>query len=348
MSIVRYSDAPAPLLFARQFSVLPEDVRSASYQKSLLPSAVRHTLLDMPYPSPNEFWLAYTGEVPVASLGASVSATNSSIGHIGFIECADHPEGKRGLLRLIDQACSFLKERGCERVIGPVQYNTWFPYRFRQNYSDNRYFGWSPCNPPFYADLLLDAGFSKGETYHSTAFNNLQDFLAKTKPAYDQAVENGFSFRPFDMANWETYEIPMLHRITHAAFKDNYLFEPISLAHFKQLYVQISNKQNKFAYIAITPEGQEAGYCFAFEDVIQPTGNDPERYAVLKTMAIHPEARGNGLSNALIYLSVRDCTQAGISQAIAAMIRAGIQSESYARKGSFLWRHEYYLFEKTL
>ena len=348
MTIIRYSAAHDPLLFAQQFSTLPERVRALPYQKSILPSSVRQTLLNMPYPAPNEFWLALAKHVPVACIGATVSALDPSIGYIGFIECADSPEGNQGLLNLIGQACQFLKEQGCYRAIGPIQYNTWFPYRYRCDYSDNRFFGWAPSNPPVYVDLILKAGFSKGETYHSTAFDNLDDFLAKTQPAYNIALKNGFRFRPFDLTSWETKEIPMLYRITHAAFKDNYLFEPISLAHFQQLYVQVSNKQNKFAYIAISPEGQEVGYCFAFEDVAHPVDKEPERYAVLKTMAIHPDARGSGLSNALIYLSVRDCTRAGISRAIAAMIRAGIQSESYARKGSFLWRHEYFLFEKKL
>ena len=67
---------------------------------------------------------------------------------------------------------------------------------------------------------------------------------------------------------------------------------------------------------------------------------------MLKSLAVVPDARGKGLSNALLSLAVRDSLRMGAEHGIAALVRSGIQSELYARKGNFLWRHDYGLWEK--
>ena len=60
------------------------------------------------------------------------------------------------------------------------------------------------------------------------------------------------------------------------------------------------------------------------------------------------EARGQGLSNALAHLSAKSGLAKGAQYSIAALVRSGLQSESYARKGDHFWQHHYALFERHL
>lgn len=330
--------------FVHDFGTLPELIREGIYKKALIPSQLRSSLLSIPFSAPREFWIVYENGVPLASLGAVQSAEYKNTGYIGFMEFnVTHIKGKEALNLLINEGLSFLKAHGCALAYGPMQYNTWFPYRFKTSQQELRNFSWEPVNPPEYVEAIKEAGFSDEITYHSTAFGNLDEYLVETQPALDKALSNHYTFRPFDYSRWESDEISTLYGISHGAFKDNFLFEPLPQPLFAALYVQIANKQHQHAYMVINSEGKEVGFVFAFEDVIEH-----EKYLVIKTLAILPEARGMGISNALTHLVLKDGIANGATYGIAATVRAGIQSESYARKGSFYWKNEYALFKKTL
>ena len=86
---------------------------------------------------------------------------------------------------------------------------------------------------------------------------------------------------------------------------------------------------------------------YTFVDRCEADGQ-PEAAIVVKTIAIKPNQRGKGLSNALMYLAISKGRELGAHYAISATVHSGIQSESYARKGEVLWFHEYALWQKNV
>lgn len=332
--------------FVNDFCRLPNRVRRGVYRTGLLPDDVWEFFIAMPVPLEKEFWVCYEGDRAIGRIGANRSVRYRDIGYFGFLELHLEYDYLQAGRMLVDTACDWLRSSGAGKAIGPMDFNTWFPYRFRLEDGDPRVFEWEPVNPPRYVTLLEDMGMEVASDYSSTAFGDLHGYIEKLKPAYDAAMGKGYHFRSFDQDF--RVELPALYRITLDAFEDNYLFEPIPEDLFSQLYVAIINKEKKdLSHVILDPDGREVGFYFAFLDEHQH-GRSQEVALVLKSVAIAQEARGLGLSNAANYVVARDAVQLGAQFAVAALVGAGVQSESFARKGKFLWRHDYRIWKKSL
>jgi hypothetical protein len=333
--------------FIVDFCELPGRVRQERYRAGLLPPETWRLFLSAPFPFAHEFWLCYQQDRPVGRIGANVSATDPDTGFFGFLELklqADYPVMADALL---NSACDWLRAQHVKQIIGPVDFSTWFPYRFRLDDGDARIFAWEPVNPPEYAGLLEAAAFEVADQYTSTAFGDLSAVINKLEPAYRSALEAGYSFREFGRTEIDA-DLPALYRISLDAFQDNYLFEPISEVLFARLYVNIADKEKQnVSWLVIDPAGEEVGFLYAFVDQWRQAGHT-ETAAVLKSAAVVTDARGRALSNALIYLALTEGLRLGAEYAISALVRSGIQSESYARKGAFLWSHEYGLWKQNI
>ncbi len=344
MRIEAYSASQDRERFLADFCALPERVRQGEFRKGVLGADVLERFLTLPAPFEREFWLCYKGEQAIACLGANVSAVDPLLGYIGFLELdLDAVFGDAGAASL-SAACEWLARRGCGRVIAPVDFDNWFPYRFRIDDGDSRIFEWEPVNPPEYVQALEDNGFEIVDRYHSTCIGNLAGFLARTESSYQSAIAAGFEFRPFDEPPLPE-DLTSLYRISIESFADNFLFEPISQEQFLALYVGIVDKRKEgLSYFVVDPDGREVGFLFAF---LEEWGG-PTSAIIMKSIAVLPEARGQGLSSALTYVTAKAGVEHGAGCVVTALIRAGIQSESVARKGEFLWRHDYALWTKTL
>ena len=349
MRLRNYTDAADKRAFAQAFSRLPDQVRTGRYRRALLPAQMEEALLDLPLPTPRDFWLSEDRGRPIGRISANVSHGYPDTGYVGFFEIdTRHAGAHEAARRLIEAACAFLRGK-VSRVYGPVNLNTWLPYRFRVSESDDRCFPWEPVNPPDYVDHFLAAGFESKTDYHSTAFGNLERFLERTEPDYEDALAKGFRFRQLDRSRLFDREGPMIYRITVEAYQDSFLFETIPRALFERLPGTLGKPEQDCSHVAVSPQGDDVGFFYAFTDQCpSPSGAGREIYAVLKTTAVIRPARGQGLSNALAHLAVRSAVAMGADYAIAALVRAGVQSESYARKCEPFWQHCYTLFEKRL
>lgn len=135
-------------------------------------------------------------------------------------------------------------------------------------------------------------------------------------------------------------EVPALYEVSMAGFKDNFLFEPLPFEAFRSLYVPIAGKMDlSLSDLALSPEGKPLAFFFYYED---------HGYVVYKSVAVSPEARGQGLSNAVAYFAAEAGLKRGLTKMITALVKSGAQSESYAKKFSLLWEHRYALFVRKL
>lgn len=347
MRLEQLSCSRSPGVFAADFCALPERIRREPYRLGMLPTAICHRLLQAPSPPLRECWLCYAGSEAVARIVANVSATRPGIGYFGLFE-ADLGDGfARAADLLLGAARGWLRGAGVGRMIGPVTYNTWFPYRFRLADGDERQFDWEPVNPPEYVRAVEAAGFHQLERYTSTGFSALRDVAGQLESAYDGARSAGYTFPRIAPREIDTC-IPTLHRLSHAAFADNFLFEPIPESLFADAYIGIADRGRPvLAWFVVDAGGEAVGFLYAFIDYWHGDGS-PEACLVLKSAGVVPAARGRGLSNALMHLAITEGLRLGVDCAVSALVRAGIQSESYARKGRYLWRHEYGLWESAV
>ena len=349
MKLKNYAHAEDKHAFAHAFSLLPGQLRRGRYRNALIPERLEHGLIEMQLPAPRDFWLLEQDGDPIGRIGASLSSRYPQTGYVGFFEVDTSLAGaEKAAQILIEAACGFLQGKASS-VYGPVNLNTWLPYRFRVNERDQRCFPWEPVNPPDYVEHFLAAGFEHKVDYHSTAFGNLDQFLEQTESDYEGALAKGFSFRNLDWSRLFEGEASMLYRIANQAFADSFLFESVPQPLFDQSIGQFYKPGQDCSYVAVSLQGHDVGFFYAFTDQHFPSsGAAPETYAVLKSTGVTKQARGQRLSNALAHLVVKSAAAKGAQFAIAALVRSGIQSESYARKGIPFWQHHYALFEKSL
>ncbi len=84
-----------------------------------------------------------------------------------------HAENQDASKELLDRACSFLREQGCELVVGPMNGNTWKSYRLVTWSDGSPPFIMEPQNPGEWVDYWQRAGFSPCEEYVSSVSQQL-------------------------------------------------------------------------------------------------------------------------------------------------------------------------------
>lgn len=336
--LARPAAGPDRASFDVDFCNLPDRVRRDPHRVGLLPAQLWQEFLNMSAQLKSNFWVARVGTQSVARIGANVAATQPAHGYIGFFEADPaHEEAARALVRV---AGEWLRQQGARTLYGPINFNTWFSYRFRVPPFDGRAFVWEPVNPPEYPEWFRREGFTEAEGYHSLCMESLDNFIDGTRDGLLKALQGGYRLRPFRTQDFLGTEVPILYRISMEVFRESLLFEPISFEMFRALYVPVAQKADlSMARFAVNPAGKEVGFFFTFRD-----GDS----FILKTVAVLPEARGFGISNALAHDGALAARAQGATRATTALIRNGIQSETLNRKSAPLWEHHYALFKKEL
>lgn len=341
MRLARYSACQDAGEFRADFSALPTRLRRRPYRHGMLDRAVCERFLTAPYPAAHDFWLCYQEGRAIGGISANVSASHPDTGCFGLLEF-DTDSCEAGAMLLIG-ACDWLSDQGVKRVVGPMAFNTWFPYRFRLPDSEPHSFDWEPCNPPDYVQLLEDNGFGLTERYNSIAFGQLEKVAAQLEADYRRVLAEGFRVTAFDEGSVAEH-VPTLFRLSHASFAENDFFEPIPENLFAEAYIRLADKGGRIrAWLLLEPDGEPVGLFYTFVD-----RHDGETVAVLKSIGVVPGMRGRGLSNALVYLGVKAAADAGVDYAISALVHSGNPSGVFAGKGRFRWRHDYALWQKTI
>lgn len=326
--------------FNHAFSKMQVQARKKPYNVGIIPTPIWLEFLTAKTPFEKEFWIAEdenTVDHCVGRIGVSLSQVSSDAAHVGFFEVdLSNPNAEAVAKELLAAVKAWALSRGKKELIGPLNWNTWFPYRFLVKSDNREFFAWEPVNPPEYPAFFESFGFTPTQEYHSVGVNRIDELYVKTKGDYDSLLSKRYAVRPFLQDDFLTREVPILYEISMEGFKSNYLFEPISLREFQAIYVPIANKVDlSLSHFAVSPEGKEVGFFLIF-----PEGKS----MVMKSTTVLPAHRGLGISNALTHISSRKAMDLGCNRFIPALVKAGAQSESYAKKGKPEWEHRYSLF----
>jgi hypothetical protein len=228
--------------------------------------------------------------------------------------------------------------------------NTWFNYRF--SLPSKKFFprfSWEPTTPPSYLKIFRKIGFESYAHYHSIFFPHLRigEFClgaGHLKKSYKEIEKHGFKLRPFDKENFMTGEVPVFHEISHDAFTEALLFEPIDLPTFSLLYAVAKQLYDSSpSCVLLAPDGEIAGFLFAFYD-----GD----YLVIKSVAIRKKYQGLRLGSGMIYHAVKASFKVKKKGTISALVKSGLSSEKIAqhsqRSAWFAWSHHYTLVKKDI
>lgn len=338
--------------FINDFVTFPEKVRAEEYKVGLTPAVHTRKLIQWGLQNKSSFWLIKNRESgnTIMRLSARPCPHIEGQGTIGFFEIdLKEVESVKAFEFAIEKIGHWLRDQGVHKIIAPVDLNTWFNYRF--SVMGKKFFprySWEPTTPPEYLELFKSAGFENFAQYHSVFFPHfrLGNYCIGTgymKKCYHRIAELGFSLRPFDQERFMTHEVPLFHELSHEAFKESLLFEPIDLETFSNLYAAAKNYDSSPSSVLISPEGEVAGFIFAFYD-----GD----FLVIKSLAIKKKYQGLKLSSGLIYNAVKQSFKKKKKGTISALVRTGIASEKIEKNSNktkwFVWTHDYVLMQKEM
>ncbi|OGS07457.1 MAG: hypothetical protein A2270_09325 [Elusimicrobia bacterium RIFOXYA12_FULL_51_18] len=145
---------------------------------------VRH-LLDLGHPfwrhGERKLFMALRNGRPVGRIAAIINSKHNAVhsekcGFFGFFDCASDPEAAK---LLFDASLKWIKAKGMDKVRGPVNPSTNETCGLLVEGFDSPPMVMTPYNPPYYADLIEAAGFSK----------------AKDLYAFQAFIKNGFPER---------------------------------------------------------------------------------------------------------------------------------------------------------
>jgi GNAT superfamily N-acetyltransferase len=303
-------------------------------------------LIQYPFSFPKKHWNRDGG-----TIGACVSPSDPTRGYIGFYQPLNEANGKQ----LLASAVQWLQEQGVQKIYGPIDYSTWFDYRFLISTTGGPEFSFEPGRSSLdYAKQWTDFGFTLCEEYHSRAYDGIHTALPKTQSSFEKFYQLGYRTRSMDMAMHRDREILAITQINQLSFDRAFLSEPLDAEAYRKLYVprfegllsdSNGNENDSLSFFILDPTGKEIGYFFLFQDA----GDQDKPYLIWKTLAIMQLHQGQGLATFGIHHALQIAKKRNLDSMVAALIRKGAPSEILLNKIYDLkWEHRYGVFEYHL
>ncbi|MDF7799916.1 hypothetical protein P4C99_10590 [Pontiellaceae bacterium B1224] len=342
------------------------DQRTGHKAREIFQALERQVYADDPFyiPSPLSLpddggcFIAHINKIPAACCCARLQTGNPALGTIGHFQALENPVAVKALL---NAAVQWLEQLGAERIVAPMEGDTWHSYRFNTGPFDEPPFIKEPWNPPYYPAMIESAGFTVTETYDSHIVSDPATAAANQKKFYDRCLKQGYTFSPITAKNFNEL-LPEIYSLSCRIFAGNVLYTPISQEEFKCMYLPAKTLMQKgLSWIAHDADQKPVGYVFTFPDyadalrAMKGKNNLTARIrfllkkgsatrTCLKTLGTLPEKRGSGLTAALTYLSYKNSVDLGYRQTLMCLMHSSNDSRRFGGKVNRPFR-SYALYE---
>jgi L-amino acid N-acyltransferase YncA len=259
-------------------------------------------------------------------------------GLIGHYATRSVREGRN----ILEQACTALRDAGCDTAIGPMDGSTWKSYRLVSDAGTEAPFFLEPRNPPDWNLHFLESGFETLATYHSSlSLNPSPD--PRVPDVRERLSKNGITTRTANPAKLEV-ELSALFEVALESFSENFLYTPITEEAFLQLYQPLlSQLPPQFTRIA-EHDGRAIGFAFAVPDMLRPQQDT----LILKTVGVRKGRMYAGLGRVLGDELHDLARAAGMPRVIhALMYDANVSANSSARTSATIRRYALYARKLT-
>jgi len=204
--------------------------------------------------------------------------------------------------------------QGVKHIISPMDGSTWNNYRF-VSYQENVPFLLETTSETYYIERYKELGYKTLSSYFSQETTELTDHWEKCKSRYNQFIETGMKFDPFNLSNPEE-EFLALAKFCNGAFRKNFLFSPIQEEEFVRKMMQVVPILNPEYTILSRMNGVVTGFIFAYQDL----QNTKEKSLIVKTLARDIDQPYGGLGTILSGLLMRNAIRDGFTKCIHALM----------------------------
>nr|WP_319396762.1 hypothetical protein [uncultured Desulfobacter sp.] len=282
-------------------------------------------------------------------------------GLFGFFEAKNHPEAVK---LMFDEGRRWLEGQGIKQIIGPMDGDTWHKYRLNAGPYIEPPFMMEPYNPKYYTRLWEDYGFTVLARYVSKRVPDIKKMLPGLKKKFDSACKKGFTFRPFQKADFNN-ELKLLYSLSCDIFSNNYFYSPISETEFVSLYAGSKAIINpNLIWFCQDKHGNYAGFMFCFPDyaaaLTKMSGKtdlwskikflihkNKAEHLNAKTLGTTPQYRGEGIGAALFYKCYAQGLNFGYSSANMCLMHEENTSEKMDKGQGSIFRN-YHLYQYAI
>lgn len=233
-------------------------------------------------------------------------------GYIGNWECIDDDAVAFAML---DKAVEWLREHDCHQIFGPIDFSTWYGYRFSIGPWEAPPVLFEPYTPPHYDEQWRRFGFAYDETYFTDRVDDPGAYVTRTEERLKTALEMGVRFRCLNRAKFDE-ALRSVYDLSVDQFSNPH-FTKVDFDEFKAMYAGSSGSIDPRLFIfAIAPDGSIGGFVFGIPNFArasaalqgQPTlprklralANKRHANSVLiKTFAVDKRMRGYGIGSLL-------------------------------------------------
>jgi GNAT superfamily N-acetyltransferase len=273
----------------------------------------------------------------------ALAGVEGACGVIGTLASADAESGRA----LLVEAVRRLAARGAARVLGPMEGDTWHPYRAVLPPDEQPDpptgeplppFPGEPVNPPDAAAPWRAAGFAVAARYRSA-------LVLAPKAAPPPAPPAAVTIRPLDPGRFDA-ELDVLHAASLAGFAANPYYAPIDRDSFGALYRPLRPLVDPaFVEIAEDTSGAVLGFllCFAWPGFT--LGGRP--VLIAKSIAVVPAARGRGLGALLFARAHARAGERGFGAVVHALMHEDNRSTRLSGGQRAVPFRRYALFGRT-
>jgi GNAT superfamily N-acetyltransferase len=323
-----------------EFWDLPKGVYTGDpYYQSPGKAMIEASLFRSNFEGRQAVWLARDGGRGVGRVVARLSPTLTDddgrpVGMLGFFDAVNNPDAVRALFAA---AVVWLRAHKAGLIVGPMDGDTWHPYRLNLGPFDMPPFLLEPYNPPFYAALWEAAGFVPLEEYHSKSVSDPAAATTALEPFQQRVIRQGGELRRLDRTRF-TDELRVIYELSLRIFASNFLYSAIPWSEFQQMYAPFEARlDTDFIWFGRDATGHDVGFVFGYPDA--------DGSVNVKTLGVVPESRRTGLAAALMQRFYAMATQNGYKRVNLCLIRAGNASDRMdAGLGQFLRRYRLYYY----
>lgn len=207
------------------------------------------------------------------------------VGMIGNFECLEETsceESKELFTKLEEE----LKQLGCQKIIGPMNGNTWQDYRLTTFYGDKPPFLLEIYTPSFYIKHWVNFGFLPEEEYSS--------YITPVVEYSDERIEKIKNrFAHFSFNQIQEKDLEAIFNLSLVSFKKNPYYIDIDKNEFLTKYKKMIALLNPNVSWVVYDNKELIGYAFCtinYQGIYKP--NDS---IIIKTTAIKEERKYAGL-----------------------------------------------------
>jgi GNAT superfamily N-acetyltransferase len=242
----------------------------------------------------------------------------SRTGFFGAFECVRDS----GAASALDEAAvSWLRERGMDRVRGPIHpvAESW---GFLMDAFDEPPVFMAPYNPPYYNELMQELGYRKAKdllAYH--ALTDGYRIPRRFEAFAERALRPGSGYRVRMLSMKDLVrDADAILRISNEALRENWGYVPLNRDEFQDMFRKLKPIADPEAIWFVEDRGEPVGFALGFPDLnvilrrtggrVLPFGFVPLLFGVRKVrdyrlfgLAVLPRYHGRGL-DVLLYLQI--------------------------------------------